>query len=289
MNHQTFVTIIIPTYKDTDALMLCLTALAKQDYPSQSFEVVIINNNPDEQIEPFLEFPQLRIINETQPGSYAARNTGLRYARGEVVAFTDADCIPERNWISNAIDALCSSPQAERVTGPVKIFKKQGGTWLAWKFESITAFNQKYNASNGLSVTANLFVKREVFELVGNFDQNLLSGGDFEWNQRASNLGIKLNYSESVVVNHPARKSLSKIFYKYKRVCGGSYARAKREHTVLSFLIRHIVPPCRYSMVLMRDKKPPIDVFFAFFLIWIIRVFLIFEIFRLILGGKPNR
>jgi len=100
-----FVSVIIPVYNDPERLKTCLQALEEQTYPQSSYEVIVVDNGSDESIEPIVtEFNQAKAGYEPHPGSYAARNKGLSLARGEVIAFTDADCIPALDWI----ETLCS-------------------------------------------------------------------------------------------------------------------------------------------------------------------------------------
>ena len=285
------VTIIIPTYKDWARLQLCLNALSVQTYPTANFEVIIVNNHSDEFVPEGLVFPaNTKIIHEIKPGSYAARNAGLAIAKGEVIGFTDSDCIPDNNWIANAVDSMFSNGNLDRLTGPVKIFREPEGSVLAWKFESITAFNQKRNVKKGVSVTANLFVKKTAFDQVGNFDSALYSGGDIEWNKRATALGLGISFSNNVLVMHPARTSFREILVKSRRVAGGGYVTAKRHKRLVLYILRHFVPPIKYIGVLINDEDNNIkDVAFAGLVFWCLKLMMVFEILRLHLGGKPIR
>ena len=286
-----FVSVIIPTYKDWGRLSLCLQALEKQTYPNELIEILIVNNEPETEPPSSLRLPtNARLLNEARPGSYAARNRGLEEAKGGLIGFTDSDCLPEPNWISNAV-AECENQLDThfRITGPVVLFREQEESWLAWKFESITAFNQKYNVKCGVSVTANLFVKKSVFDIVGNFDPSLFSGGDVAWNRLASQKGVALVYSDSVVVNHPARASMGDVINKSRRVFGAEFVRASHEKRLLQFVLGLMAPPVRYGRVLVNDGKSISNLLFACFVYWGIKLLMLFEIIRLSLGGKPVR
>ena len=284
------VTVIIPTYKDWARLQLCLNTLSKQSYPAEYIEIIVVNNDANEEGSQHIHLPRNAILmKEAAPGSYAARNAALKIAKGEVIAFTDSDCLPSDNWIVEAVKVFEENAEAQRVTGPVNIFKELNGGWLAWKFESVTAFNQQYNVKSGVSVTANLFVKRHVFNTVGHFNASLFSGGDVEWNKRATQAGIGLLYMPKVLVMHPARLSMRALVTKSRRVLGGGFVRAKKEKRLLHYTLRHLVPPVRYAKVLVDDGKPLLDVLFAVLIYWGLKILMIFEIFRLSLGAKPVR
>src|SRR5690554_883295 len=99
-----FFSVIIPTYRD-ERLKLCLFSLASQSLPNNNFEVIVVNNDPEDLIDVNLEHYKsldIKIVYEPVAGSYAARNTGILYASGKILAFTDSDCIPDVDWLQNA-------------------------------------------------------------------------------------------------------------------------------------------------------------------------------------------
>jgi GT2 family glycosyltransferase len=286
------VSIIIPTYKDWDRLQLCLDALNNQSVSKDIFEIIVVNNEPNISTPNHLVIPEnCSIVEEIEPGSYAARNKALSIAKGDIIGFTDSDCIPDMNWISNALMIFDSSKNIDRIAGEVVIFRELNSSWLAWKFESITAFNQKYNVANGVSITANLFVKRKIFDDVGLFDDKLFSGGDIEWNKRASLKGCSLVFSDQVLVNHPARQSMKEIIQKSRRVIGGLYLQFCKQGRFgyLYYALRQLVPPVKFALVLIKDDKSILWTIFACFIYWAIKFLMLIEIIRLRLGGTPLR
>ena len=142
-----FISIIIPTYKDTDLLTLCLEQLKLQTYPMDSFEIVIINNGAITDLDRLTLSSNAKVIYEPNPGSYSARNSGVKVARGQIIGFVDADCLPHINWIENAVKYFQNSDCLDRVAGTVEIFRENNSSWLVWKYEFIVAFNQRLNVS----------------------------------------------------------------------------------------------------------------------------------------------
>ncbi len=97
-----FFSVVIPTYNRKDLLLRNLQALSQQTFPD--FEVVVVD-----QSEPPVEIPEeyrqklaIRYVYSEQRGPALARNKGIHEATGHVVAFTDDDCIPERDWLEKA-------------------------------------------------------------------------------------------------------------------------------------------------------------------------------------------
>src|SRR5688500_5776142 len=157
--YNKYVSIIIPTYQDWARLSLCVNALSKQTYPKDLFEVIIVNNNPDDNTPANFYVPEnFTILIEEKPGSYSARNAALKIAKGEIVGFTDSDCIPDQDWIRNAVDYFANHKSCSRIAGRISIFYKGSKPTAAELYNTLFSFPQKNHAEgNGTSVTANLF------------------------------------------------------------------------------------------------------------------------------------
>src|SRR5690606_31008932 len=101
------VSVIVPVRDDVEGLSRCVAALQAQDYPTDRFEVVVIDNGSIRDLRPVVpDEPRFRLVREDRPGSYVARNAGVAVATGEVLAFTDADCRPRADWLSQGVAAL---------------------------------------------------------------------------------------------------------------------------------------------------------------------------------------
>lgn len=285
------VTIVIPTYRDWDRLVECVRSLEQQTYPHDKVEILIINNDSESHPPSSFLLPKNgRMLFEMARGSYAARNLGIKMARGELIGFTDSDCILDPNWIANAVRVAKMQRTTDfRIAGPVHIFREQGGSWLAWKYDLVTAFNQKSNVKVGVSVTANLFVSNAAFRKVGLFDASLYSGGDVAWNKKATALGVMLVYAADIIAKHPARKSVRDLIRKARRVVGGGYAQAKEGGYLIRYTLRHLVPPFKLLGELLNERHKVMDVSVALSTFWLIKILMVVEILRLSLGGKPLR
>tara|TARA_B100001287_G_C22675170_1_gene527282 strand:+ start:333 stop:1178 length:846 start_codon:yes stop_codon:yes gene_type:complete len=238
MDNHKFVSVIIPTYKDTDLLKLCINGLKKQSYPSNLFEVIIINNDPNnESLDVDANLPKnFNIISEKKIGSYAARNTGIINSKGQILAFTDADCIPREDWILNAVELIQKG--AQRVAGRVQLFYKSNNLTPSENYEKVYAFDQRENAIKGKSVTANMITLKKYFNDIGMFDERLFSGGDMEWSLRAFRNKISIRYAHNVIVDHPARANIRELIKKAKRV---SYNSTEKD-SLIKIIIKGFVP-----------------------------------------------
>ena len=175
------VSVIVPHYNDLAGLDRCLSALERQTYPRDRFEIVVGDNNSPVGAEAVAGVVQgrARLTVVTEKGAGPARNGALALSRHEVLAFTDSDCVPDPRWLIRGVAAL---DDFDLVGGDVVIFPADPDRVNAVEaFEMIFAFdNKSFVQDKGFSVTANLFTRRSIFERVGWFARSTLSE-DVEW------------------------------------------------------------------------------------------------------------
>ncbi|MFE1601523.1 glycosyltransferase family 2 protein [Methylobacterium sp. ID0610] len=233
------VSVIVPHYDDLDRLDACLDCLTRQTLPREHFEVVVCDNASPCGVEAVRARirGRARLIVETERGAAAARNRAVREARGDILAFTDSDCRPQPDWLRAGIGELDA---ADIVGGLVRVRAQDEAAMTPVEaFEAVFAFrNSKYVRRNGFSVTASLFTTRRTFGRVGGFRRGLSE--DVDWCRRAVLMGYRLAYSDRVVIEHPARRTLSELEAKWFRMITESYGltRAGGRRGLL-WLMRH--------------------------------------------------
>lgn len=264
MPQAPFVSVIIPVYNDAARLAQCLRALETQTYPRQAYEVIVVDNGSCESIEPVMaHFLQAKAMVEKLPGSYAARNTGIAHARGEVLAFTDADCLPTTDWVEQGVKKLYSLSSMGSIGGQVVVtFRDAAHPTAVELYEQIMYFNQqRFIEQQRFSLTANLFTFKAVVDQVGRFDHELKSSGDKEWGQRASALGYPVIYAADARVFHPARSTLAELRQKVIRLSDGfddldQKRRLRKRSAFLSEGVMDWIPPVR--SVWQLKVSPPV-------------------------------
>ncbi|MCD4679446.1 MAG: glycosyltransferase, partial [Bacteroidales bacterium] len=227
MTQIPFVSVIIPTYNENDLLKLCLDSLSNQSFSLDKYEIIVVNNSLTSSPEIVVNgYKNTRLITEEKKGSYAARNKGIHYAKGEILVFTDSDCIPSFNWLENGVNSLMNNENCGIVGGNVELFYHNPSyLTMAELYEKTFSFKQKSYVENiNFSVTANLFTFQKVFDKVGLFNNSLQSSGDLEWGNRVYSAGFKLVYSDEAIVKHPARRKLRDLIKKHKRIVRGQHA-----------------------------------------------------------------
>jgi len=209
------VSVIVPVRDKPAELRALLERLEAQTVPRDDFEIVIGDDGSRGSALSDLGHSngRVRVVSGPPRTSYAARNRAVSAARGAVLAFCDSDCLPEPTWLAEGLDAL---ERADVVAGEVTFVAPERTS--LWSLLTIDMFlDQEQNVRLGRGVTANLFVRRESFELVGGYDETLPSGGDYDFVRRLVEHDARLAYAPAAVVRHPTidagRTFLRKVWH----------------------------------------------------------------------------
>jgi GT2 family glycosyltransferase len=253
-----FVSVVIPHRGDDHSLERCLEGLRKQTYPRHLREVLIVLNELENRVlEVELQEGEVPLW---QPHyfSYNARNLGVTHATGDIIAFTDSDTIPDRNWLRAGIDAITSG--ADLVAGQIDLKFSSSKLTPAACYEKLFAFDQEKNVTSGYSTAANLFVRSSLVTTVGLFDEHAHTGEDFAWTRRAAASGAHLVYSQTAIVSHPARESMGELFTKAQRT-SSFFMRASiatdQQASILRDRLRHqlLEAPSSSKRIAMRPTE----------------------------------
>jgi glycosyltransferase involved in cell wall biosynthesis len=236
-------------------------------------------------------FP-IRKFHEPTPGSYAARNKGIQVSKGKVLAFTDSDCLPDRNWLSTAFDVFEQDFKNEIgiLTGPVPLFYKNPKSLTdAEVYEKHTGFTTEAYAKEGHAITANWFSYKSVMEEFGGFNPQLKSNGDSDLSGKISQKH-QIVYCPDLVVHHPSRYYTIELVNKYKRILGGTYLRRYKGNHLAFFA--HILNFSwrRYRFSLKKFFTVPFHEAWAIFKVCnAINLGALEEFFSLLRGGETRR
>lgn len=231
------IAVIIPHYNDVDRLELCLTALMKNDLAGA--EILVVDNaspNPPDRLHAL--FPDVRFLSETEKGAGPARNRGVAESRAPLLAFIDADCVPDPDWLTTA---RAIAPRADLIGGRIDVFyETQPPHNGAEAFEKVFAFDQKtYVEVQGFSATANLITTRAVFDDVGPF--RTMVSEDNDWCYRATAKGHSLIYADELRISHPSRPDWASLRGRWRRTTQEAYALLQSQTPGLASWLRWVL------------------------------------------------
>ncbi|HYX49418.1 MAG TPA: glycosyltransferase, partial [Ktedonobacteraceae bacterium] len=202
------VSVVVPTFKRPMLLDRCLEALLAQDFVAVDYEVIIVDDAASDQtrcqVEQYakragMEGYSIRYFAVSEShGPAAARNLGLYAAYGEIIAFTDDDCIPSPGWLKAGVKALTNDAVA--VAGRIIVPLPP------------TPTDYEYNASylaHSEFVTANCFIRRDALIRIGGFDERFTAAWreDSDLIFTLQELGARCIAAQEAVVIHPVRSA----------------------------------------------------------------------------------
>lgn len=245
------ISVIVPFKNAVSFLPALIKALTAQQLPRDQFEVIFIDNQSDDGSNelivasaPAFEFKIAQY--SERKSSYGARNAGIRIARGHILAFTDADCIPEKQWLQEISD-FYERPGSQDVvlSGDVAFFFAD--PLSPWEhFDRNVHMQNAARARNHEIATANMAVTLESFRRIGDFEE-VLSGADYVWSTRAAKELLRVVFLAEARVWHPTRGSFAEIRLKLDRIAYGQgelYRKTRRFviWELLRYLIRAVRP-----------------------------------------------
>jgi GT2 family glycosyltransferase len=202
-----FFSVIVPTYERPAQLAACLRALARQEYPLERFEVIIVDDgsarSPRKILDQFRESLDLQLLEQKNTGPAGARNFGATRARGQFLAFTDDDCAPEANWLRALACSFAVNPDS--IVGgrtvnalPHNLYAETSQAIIEVVYAHFNADpdDARFFASNNFAVSA------ERFRLMRGFDESFITSEDREICARWRARGWRLSYAPEAIVHH---------------------------------------------------------------------------------------
>jgi glycosyltransferase involved in cell wall biosynthesis len=211
------VSIIVPFYDSERFVTRCIEGLLQQSYPREQYEILMIDNNStDASAERVRQYPGVRLLFEAKQGAYAARNRGLQEAKGEVIAFTDADCVPSHDWLHQIMMAM-GQPGLRIILGQSEFV---GDSMLLSQLAAYEDEKRRYVFNSGkeelyFGQTNNMAVEKKLFDELGPFVERARGGDTIFVRQAVNKYSCEVvRYCPQIRVRHMEMESLSKYYQK---------------------------------------------------------------------------
>ena len=199
------ITVVIPARDGAGSLPQLFDSLDRQTLARDLYEVIVVDNASRDDTAALSRSRGAIVVDEPRPSRAGARNTGVRSASADLIAFTDADCVAAPGWLEALVGALDQHPL---VAGPVHLTTGEPPNAVE-RFESLWRFAQEAGVKDGWAATANLGIRRSVHDENGGFDVAYRHiGEDADYCLRARRQGHVLGYCAAAVVEHYAEDEL---------------------------------------------------------------------------------
>ncbi|MDD2851537.1 MAG: glycosyltransferase [Desulfuromonadaceae bacterium] len=203
MSHWPSAVVIVPVLNGEQTLSACLQALQTQTYPGAVQLVVINDGSTDRTSEVARSFSGVMVIDQKNQGRAAARNRGILESAGDVLAFTDADCIPNPDWLNMLVRRLREHKRRGIVGGAV-VIPPGANIWQRLDHQA-WAHSTGPDSPAGPTLfasTASMCLWREVFTVVGGFDFRLRGSEDSDLAFRVHCAGYENFFEPAAVIEH---------------------------------------------------------------------------------------
>lgn len=237
------ISVVIPSYNAASTIAPCLNSLQQQTYGGE-YEIILVDSSKDGTSATVAEyFPQVRLVHlddQTDPGT--ARNMGVQRARGQIIAFIDADCIASRDWLENIVNALTDHYGA--VGGAV--LNGNSASDIVGLSGYLIEFRDFIPGRPQREVmhipTCNIAYFKTVFEEAGPFKGEYYPQEDLVYNHALAERGIRILWEPSIRVYHRHRSTL-KDFLLHQLKIGAATVRVLLDIDLPgSWIARHPLP-----------------------------------------------
>jgi len=222
------ISIIVPVYNYAKYVEEAIRSILSQDY--QDFELILVDDGSNDDSPSILErfkSPTVRILRQSNQGTGAARNLGIKNSRGRFFSFLDADDVWLKNKLTLQMTAFEEEPQLDLVFGHVEEFISPDLT--SEQIKKVISFSP--GAVPGYS-SITMVVKRDSFFRVGLFGTDLEVGEYVDWYARAKDLKLKCLMLPDLVAKrriHTANNGIQKKDKSaYLKILRASLERKKR-------------------------------------------------------------
>jgi len=278
------ITVIIPAYNAEKTIKKTLDAVLSQDLSKNRFEIIVVNDGSTDNTKKIVsKFKKVKLVSIKHSGPAVARNRGAKVAKGEIIAFTDADCVPKNDWLKNLISPFKKS-ETVGVAGTYETLNKNQfmARFIGYEIEQRHESMKKL-ASIDFVGTYNCAYRKSIFRKIYGFDESFLvaSGEDPELSFRMKKAGHKIVFRPKAIVLHSHPDTLKKYLkQKYNRAFWKVFLYKRHPKKVFGdvYTPKTLLPQIFFTGLAL------LSLLLTFVYSWIIYFFLIFILLSLFMN-----
>jgi len=198
-----FISVIIPAHNEQEHISQCLKSLVSQDYPKDKYEIIFVDNDSKDKTREIAITFRVKVINQQSGPVGAVRNAGARQAKGELLAFIDADCVAPTDWLSKGAELLRTKDTV--YGGGCDLRADPNWIEKAWLLENKTPPKELLGCC--------IFIEKSIFFEVGLFDEKITSGEDTRLSISLKNRDYQVKMTKEINVIHLGNPTSLKNFF----------------------------------------------------------------------------
>lgn len=216
------VSVIVPVKNGAAYIQELLDSLMKVDYEKDMLEIVVVDGKSMDNTREIVSQYPVKLLIEERSGLNAARNTGVKHSSGEIIAFTDVDCVVSKDWIRRIVDCF-QNPEVGCTGG--NVLRYYDNFLSCYADESIIPVMRVFKRKHILGYIkppevfpagCNMAIRRETLDKAGFFDENIKYGYDEdELVERICKAGYKMVLDPEILVKHKHRPTLLELLRQY--------------------------------------------------------------------------
>lgn len=203
--------VVIPAYNEEEYISYCLNSLSRYAFDdSRLLEVIVVDNaSTDKTAEVAGRFPEVKVIKESRKGASCARQRGLDGARGDLVAFLDADTGINEGWLDTIYEQFSKSGDLVGLSGPAYFFDLSHWHNTAMKTYYNLIAKPTHKATGYMVLASNFVAKGEALRSIGGFDTSIsFYGDDANIGRRLSKIG-RVEFDKKFIVSTSGRRMIA--------------------------------------------------------------------------------
>lgn len=197
--------VIVPVYNASTTINVCIESLLNQTVDKNDYEIIVVDDgSTDDTAKIIISIPGVTLIKQRNQGPAVARNKGVEHAKGEIILFTDSDCVPKANWIEEMVRPFREDNEVVGVKGTYKTKQKQIiSRFVQLEYEDKYDVMKRYKYIDFVDTYSAAF-KKEIFLDNRGYDANfpVACAEDIDLSYRLSLKGYKMVFNPEAMVYH---------------------------------------------------------------------------------------
>lgn len=229
-----FVSVAVCTLGRSTTLKNTVESILDQSYPKNKYEVIMVVDENTRMANKLKKYPIKVLFRKKRSGLSSARNLCVKHSKGEIIAFTDDDCVADKRWLEELVNVFLSDKEVTGVGGIVRPLNPDGVSKAVTLLElvGVAWLDKEEEAGTRRKRIAgiNSAYKKAILESIGGWDERIIYGADdVDINHRLLNEKYRLKLTPKAIIYHDHRSSLGEIF-RWSQNLGVGYSYYLKKH-----------------------------------------------------------